>query len=119
MVKKDENRLELSDFQQITELLEKCLWWHPEAVQELRNLPPTIQLEAIQHLLGIVRKPTMGKPLEYKHGMDLRGYRKIFFDSATRRIVYSIADDGRLRIWSMGLRNDLQTYKDTKRRSEE
>ncbi|MEW6696193.1 MAG: hypothetical protein ACOY35_09395 [Bacillota bacterium] len=117
MTTENDNHLELSDFEQVVELLEKCLWWHHKAVMEFRALPQTVRLEAIQHLVGIVRKPSMGKALEFKHGMDLTGYRKVFFDGATRRIVYDFGDDGRIRIWSMGDRFELQAYKDTHRRA--
>jgi mRNA interferase RelE/StbE len=35
----------------------------------------------------------LGKPLENKHGMDLRGFYKLYFDEARYRIVYKSHGD--------------------------
>jgi mRNA-degrading endonuclease RelE of RelBE toxin-antitoxin system len=35
----------------------------------------------------------LGIPLGNKHGMDLRGYYKLYFDEARYRIVYTVTDE--------------------------
>lgn len=96
------SRLELADLKQVVDLLDEKLLWHEEAAQEFRSLPPEVQLEALQYLLNIARKPTLGQRLENKYGIDLSDCYKVYFDHYKRRIVYEIDDSGKVRIWGIG-----------------
>ncbi len=116
MEKENATRLILTDLTQIARLLEERIWFHYEAALEFRALPDLVQLEAMQHLAKIVLKPRLGQTLENKHGLDLAGYRKVYFDKYTRRIVYELYEEGKIKIWGIGDRAELQVYKDAHRR---
>ncbi len=55
-----------------------------------------------------------GKPLGNKHGMDLTGYYKVFFDEAKYRIVYTYNSKNEveiIEIVAVGKRNNFEVYR--------
>ena len=98
----------------VIELLEERVVWHAKAAAEFRTLPLMLQLEVIQYLLTIIRRPGTGQPLEDKYGMDLIGCKKIYFDDCQKRIVYEVVEGGKVRIWGIGPRLNMQVYKEWK-----
>ena len=113
------HNLLLTHLKQIVELLEARVKWHHEAALEFRALPPSVQLEAMQYLINIVRKPNLGHKLADRQDLKLNNCRKIYFDKYTRRIVYEVDVEGMIRIWGIGDRADLKVYKDSDRRKKE
>lgn len=102
----------MSDLKEIVELLEGKLRWRGKSLNEFRSLPPKIQVEVLRFLSIVIFNPKFGKALEDKHGFNLTGCYKIYFDNARRRIVYEVADDGKIDVWGIGLREDLKIYKE-------
>ena len=93
-------------------LIDQKIEWHPEAVKDFYSLPSDeMRLDVLQQLVRITLNPATGPELEDKHGFDLKGYRKMYFCYATFRIVYSVLDDGRCRIWGIGPRAGFAVYK--------
>lgn len=101
------------------ELLRQNLKWHSKAKAEFLGLPRKLQIEVIDHLVKAVVIPGYGQDLENKFGMDLTGCIKIYFDEAKKRIVFEIDNDGKLKIWAVGKRNELGVYHDVNLRRQE
>ncbi|MFZ5632908.1 MAG: type II toxin-antitoxin system RelE family toxin [Bacillota bacterium] len=97
-------------------LIEEKVIWHQEAASDFRSLPVNMRLDVLQQLVRMTINPRVGKELEDKHGFDLRGYRAMYFANATRRIVYSVEDDGRCKIWGIGPRAGFAIYSTVARR---
>ncbi len=101
------NGVDLAD---LIELIEEKVDWHPDAAAEFRALPIEMRLDVLQQLTRITINPKAGKSLEDKHGMDLTGYRKMYFWRATHRIIYSVEQNGKCKIWGIGPRAGFAVY---------
>jgi len=95
----------------LIELIEDKVDWHPDAAAEFRSLPSDLRLDVLQQLARMTINPNAGQGLEDKHGMNLKGYRKMYFWRATHRIVYSVESDGKCKIWGVGPRAGFAVYK--------
>jgi len=62
-------------------------------------------------LLDRLKYADFGISLENKHGMDLSKYKKIYFHNRKYRIIYKREAD-LIYVCGVGLRNDLEIYKD-------
>lgn len=94
------------------QLLRSNLKWHGNAKIEFRNISRALQIEVSELLVKAITVPDFGEELEDKHGMDLSGCIKIYFDNYKRRIVYQITPEGMIYIWGIGWRNELAVYRD-------
>jgi len=55
------------------------------------NLSSKLRAECKELLIKLKKVgKQLGEPLDYKHGMDLRGYYKLYFNEARYRIVYTL-----------------------------
>jgi len=95
----------------LIQLVEGNLLWHPEAAEDFSSLPENLRLDVLQQLVRLTINPKAGKKLEDKHGLDLRGYRKMFFAGATQRIIYSVTAEGKCKIWGICPRAGFTVYK--------
>ena len=62
-----------------------------DSKRDYDGLPAKLHAECTE-LLKKLKKAgkKLGKPLEDKHDMDLRGYYKLYFDEARYRVVYKL-----------------------------
>ncbi len=62
----------------------------PEAAQEFEALDGSLKKIAAKQLDKLAEKPELGETLGKRMGIDLTGYRKIYFGKKGYRIVYEI-----------------------------
>ena len=88
------------------------LKFHPEAKKDLESLDGRRQQLFLKTLKKILKSPQLGEQLGNKANLDLRGFRKIYFDNKKARIVYKVVDDELiLFIIAIGKRDDMEVYK--------
>lgn len=81
------------------------------AVAAIKSLPREAQIECkslVEDLKTAGNR--LGKPLEEKHGMDLRGCYKVYFSNREYRIVYTMLSANEVYILAVGKRENLQAY---------
>jgi mRNA interferase RelE/StbE len=81
----------------------------PEAVLDYESLDESPRGMVKQKIDELEKNPFLGEALEDKHGMDLRGYYKIYVAQKTLRIVYRIFNDT-IEIWGIGKRQNFEIY---------
>jgi len=63
------------------------------ALKELRSLEGDQRKKCLAQLVKIRDNPLVGERLGHRAGIDLTGYRKIYVDRKTLRIVWTIEGD--------------------------
>jgi len=93
--------------------------WKKEAEQEFDALDHSIKKLAISQFKKLQKSPQLGLPLGNKMGMDLSGYRKLYFFKKKYRIIYSLDEAGKkVKIFAVGQREDMAVYKEVLKRLE-
>lgn len=89
----------------------------PEAAQEFEALDGSLKKIAAKQIDKLVERPELGEPLGKRMGIDLTGYRKIYFGKKGYRIVYEIQRQ-RLVILIIGIgkRERAEIYREVARR---
>ncbi|HEV8343085.1 MAG TPA: type II toxin-antitoxin system RelE/ParE family toxin [Candidatus Binatia bacterium] len=62
----------------------------PEAAREFESLDGSLKKIAAKQIDKLAARPELGEPLGKRMGIDLTGYRKIYFGRKGYRIVYEI-----------------------------
>ena len=89
----------------------------PEAAREFEALDGSLKKLATKQIEKIAGRPELGEPLGNRMGIDLTGYRKIYFGEKSCRIVYEI-QRGKLVILIIGIgkRERAEIYKEVAQR---
>jgi len=89
----------------------------PEAAQEFEALDGSLKKIAAKQIDKLAEKPELGEALGKRMGIDLTGYRKIYFGKKAFRIVYEIQRQKLLiLIIGIGKRERAEIYKEVARR---
>ena len=89
----------------------------PEAAQEFEALDGSLKKIAAKQIDKLAGKPELGEALGKRMGIDLTGYRKIYFGKKAFRIVYEIQRQKLLiLIIGIGKRERAEIYKEVARR---
>ena len=89
----------------------------PEAAQEFEALDGSLKKIAAKQIDKLAQKPELGEALGKRMGIDLTGYRKIYFGKKAFRIVYEIQRQKLLiLIIGIGKRERAEIYKEVARR---
>lgn len=95
------------------------LKWKPEAEEEFDHLDAGVRKQAFAQLEKLAVSPELGVPLGNKAGLDLTGYRKLYFGQKKYRIVYTFdRQKGEVVIFAVGKREDMKVYREVVRRLE-
>ena len=88
----------------------------PEAAREFEALDGSLKRIAAKQIEKISERPELGEPLGNRLGIDLSGYRKLYFGRKGYRIVYEIKH-GRLVVLIIGIgrRDKVEIYKEVAR----
>lgn len=62
----------------------------PDAAREFDALDGSLKKIAAKQIDKLVERPELGEPLGKRMGIDLTGYRKIYFGKKGYRIVYEL-----------------------------
>lgn len=93
------------------------LKWKTEAEEEFRRLDKAIQQQAFAQFKKLANSPELGKPLGDKAGIDLTGYRKLYFFQKKYRILYELDQKNKeVTIYAIGKREDMKVYQELARR---
>jgi mRNA interferase RelE/StbE len=89
----------------------------PEAAREFDTLDGSLKKIAATQIDTRAEKPELGESLGKKMGVDLTGYRKVYFGRKSYRIVYEIQGH-RLVVLIIGIgkRERAEIYKEVARR---
>ncbi|GAW93527.1 hypothetical protein Moth_0655 [Calderihabitans maritimus] len=72
---------------------------YPEAVEDFLSLDKGRQIKVIKALQKIARAPSQyGKPLENQDGRPLAGFRSIYVDRKSLRIIWTVAESGTIEV---------------------
>ena len=89
----------------------------PEAAQEFEALDGSLKKIAAKQIDKLAERPELGEPLGKRMGIDLTGYRKIYFGKKAYRIVYEIQRKKLfILIIGIGRRERAEIYKEVARR---
>jgi len=89
----------------------------PEAAQEFAALDGSLKKIAAKQIDKLAEKPELGEALGKRMGIDLTGYRKMYFGKKAFRIVYEIQRQKLLiLIIGIGKRERAEIYKEVARR---
>lgn len=95
------------------------LKWKPEAEQDFDGLDRAVQKQAFTQFEKLENSPELGKPLGKKAGLDLTGYRKLYFFQKKFRIVYKLDERNKeVIIFAIGKREDMKVYRSVIKRLE-
>ncbi|MFH1504669.1 MAG: type II toxin-antitoxin system RelE/ParE family toxin [Candidatus Omnitrophota bacterium] len=87
------------------------LTWKPEAEGESDRLDNAIKKQAFTQFKKLTKSPQLGKPLGKKAGLDLTGFKKLYFYQKKYRIIYELDEPNQtVIIWSVGKREDIEVY---------
>lgn len=93
--------------------------WGQDAESEFDRLDTSVRKQAFTQLRKLAVSPELGVPLGNKAGLDLRGYRKLYFGQKKYRIIYQLdAANQEVIIFAIGKREDMQVYRELVRRLE-
>jgi mRNA-degrading endonuclease RelE of RelBE toxin-antitoxin system len=92
---------------------------HPDARSDLAALDKSLQRQAAKQLRKLRSHPFAGKPLGHKFGIDLTGYRSLYFGGKRYRIVYRVDETNRI-VWVIAIarRAGFEAYRLAARRAE-
>jgi mRNA interferase RelE/StbE len=89
----------------------------PEAAREFDALDGSLKKIAAKQIDKLTEKPEIGEPLGKKMGVDLTGYRKMYFGKKSYRIVYEIQGHKLVvLIIGIGKRERAEIYKEVAQR---
>jgi mRNA interferase RelE/StbE len=89
----------------------------PEAAREFEALDGSLKKIAAKQMDKLAEKPEQGEPLGKRMGIDLSGYRKIYFGKRGYRIVYEIQRQKLVvLIIGIGKRERAEIYREVARR---
>lgn len=89
----------------------------PEASREFEALNGSLKKIAAKQIDKLAERPELGEPLGKRMGIDLTGYRKIYFGKKGYRIVYEIQRQKLLiLIIGIGKRERAEIYREVARR---
>lgn len=95
------------------------LKWKDEAEQDFASLDKAIQKQAFIQFKKLINSPESGKPLGKKAGLDLTGYRKLYFFQKKYRIVYKLDERNKeVTIFAVGKRENMEVYREVIKRWE-
>lgn len=95
------------------------LSWKPEAETEFAHLDYAIKRLAFTQPKKLIQSPHLGLPLGKKAGLDLTGYRKLYFFQKKYRIVYKLNEHNKeVTIFAIGKREGMEVYIDVVKRVE-
>jgi mRNA-degrading endonuclease RelE of RelBE toxin-antitoxin system len=93
------------------------LVWKKEAKEEFEEINHSLKKLVISQFKKLQESPQLGKTLGKKRGMDLSGYRKLYFNKKKHRIVYRIKEsEKKVIIYAIGERDDMAVYKEVLKR---
>lgn len=89
----------------------------PDAAREFEALDGSLKKVAAKQIDKLAERPELGDPLGKRMGIDLTGYRKIYFGKKAYRIIYEIQRQ-RLMILIIGIgkRERAEIYREVARR---
>lgn len=89
----------------------------PNAAREFEALDGSLKKIAAKQIDKLSERPELGEPLGKRMGIDLTGYRKIYFGKRAYRIVYEIQRQ-RLIILIIGIgkRERAEIYREVAQR---
>ncbi len=91
--------------------------FHPLVADDLKKLNNSVRIEVFKKLKKIQESPELGVLLGNKNNMNLSGLRKVYVSKKRVRIVYEIVDDVLVvKVIAVGKREDMQVYKEVKKR---
>lgn len=89
----------------------------PEAAREFEALDGSLKKLAAKQIDKLAEKPELGEPLGKRMGIDLTGYRKIYFGKRGYRIVYEIQRQKLvILIIGIGKRERAEIYREVAQR---
>lgn len=93
---------------------------HPDVRSDLAALDKALQRQAAKQPRKLESHPLAGKPLGHKCGIDLTGYRSLYFGGKRFRIVYRLDETSRIvRVIAIARRVGFEAYRLATRRAEE
>ena len=85
--------------------------FHPDAAKEIARLDNRVKLLVLKQIKKLSLTPGLGSELGNRQGINLSGYRKLYADKKTIRIVYKIVDEKVLiQIIAVGKREGMEVY---------
>lgn len=85
--------------------------WKPEAEGEFKKFDLSIQNLAFTQFKKLKISPQLGKSLGNKAGLDLTGYRKLYFFKKKYRIVYKLDENIKtVTVFSIAKREGMEVY---------
>lgn len=91
--------------------------FHKEVEEDLEKLDKTSRVLFIKTLRKICQSPELWKDLRNTWGIDLSGYKKMYFDGKKKRIVYKIQEQEVIvYVISVGKREKMDVYKEAFKR---
>ena len=90
------------------------------AVKDFDVLDGNVQCQAIKQLNKLKQSPELELDLGHKMGIDLRGYRALYFYKDQYRIVYKVLEDQKeVEVWGIAKREAGAVYKMLSKRVEQ
>ena len=87
------------------------------AAQDLDELDGSVCRLALRQIEKVAEKPELGEPLGKVGGMDLTGYRKLYFARKSYRVVYRIIEARTaVEVVGIGKRARMEIYEQIRRR---
>ena len=93
---------------------------HPDARSDLADLDKSLQRQAAKQFRKLQHHPLAAKTLGHKYGIDLTGYRSLYFGGKRYRIVYRV-DEANCIVWVMAIarRIGFEAYRLAEGRADE
>jgi len=89
----------------------------PEGAREFEALDGSLKKVAAKQIEKLAERPELGEPLGKRMGIDLTGYRKIYFGKRGYRIVYEIQRQKLvILIIGIGKRERAEIYREVAQR---
>lgn len=85
--------------------------FHRAAAEDFKDLDGSLKKLAADQIEKIAKHPELGESLGNRRGIDLTGYRKMYFNRKQYRIVYEIIEQTKLvTILGIGKREKFEIY---------
>jgi len=82
-----------------TEILPPNVWLFPEAKADLARLDRSRRVLVLRTIWKIAQAPDqVGKPLGHLAGLNLTGFRSVYVDRKSIRIVWKVAESGIVQV---------------------
>jgi len=106
----------------LTDLLPANVWFFPDALEDFLALDRSRQIMVLKALHKIASGPSQfGKPLGNQQDRHLAGFRSAYVDRKSIRIVWRVADDGRVEVAVIAAileREGMEVYETAAKRRE-